>query len=212
MAKQLIFCSVPHGLQPGRSGYCLAAGHNDLPGSLIRQLEQETSVFPPNEKEDHPAKHEIRKTGGISWHVFSRQTTGIKDYTGRSSGLTHVIVERLDDFPEGLDPKTVLWSFKSWVTVIPEAPRAFGPAEEISLGSMTRKRVITFAGDGAETTSGAAKGREKGFNLDRNAGRSQPRPRPRSGIYWDGRRRRRRLPFIIGLGLVIAVCAAYFFF
>lgn len=211
MAKQLIFCSVPHGLQPGRSGYCLAAGHNDLPASLIRQLEQETSVFPPNEKEDHPPRHEIRKTGETSWHVFSRQTTGIKDYTGRSSGLTHVIVERVDAFPEGLDPRTVLWSFKSWVTVIPDRPRAFGPSEEISLGRMTRKSVA--AGTNEKSPDGPeARTHEDRFHLNPGAGRPQPQPQPRSGIYYHRKRRRKKLPILIGFGLVLAVCLALVFF
>jgi hypothetical protein len=115
------------------------AGHTDLPQSLIRRLEQETSVFPQKDNEDHAPTYELRKTGETEWHLFIRQTTGIKDYTGRTSGLTHVVVERADDFPKGLEPKTVLWKFKSWVTAIPDSPKAYTITEEIDLGTMSHK-------------------------------------------------------------------------
>ena len=185
MAKQLIFCSVPHGLQPGRSGYCLVAGHTDLPQSLIRQLEQETSVFPPEENEDHPAVHETKQIGETVWHIFSRQTTGIKDYTGRFSGLTHLLVEREEDLPEGLDPKTVLWKFKSWVTAIPDQPKTYGAAEEIHLDGMYQRTAT-----GPSTISQEEKGAEEdSFRLNPDANRARPAPRPRSGMYYDGKRR-----------------------
>ena len=185
MAKQLIFCSVPHGLQPGRTGYCLVAGHTDLPQSLIHQLEQETSVFPAEETEDHPAIHELKQIGETQWHVFSRQTTGIKDYTGRFSGLTHVIVERADDLPEGLDPKTVLWKFKSWVTAIPDQPKVYGAAEEINLDSMYDRRAT---GTNTATNEESEKN-EEGFRLNPDANQARPAPRPRSGMYYDGKPR-----------------------
>lgn len=204
MAKQLIFCSVPHGLQPGRSGYCLMAGHSDLPQSLIRQLEQETSVFPPNEKEDHPPRHERRMTGGTEWHLFIRQTTGIKDYTGRSSGLTHVIVEKVADSSPDLDPKRVLWAFKNWVTAIPDRPKVYGLQEEIQLGNMlTKLRPIP----GAEHTS-----KEESFKLNPDANRIRPAPKPRSGMYYDGKRRRKKWPLWTGLTLIAIVCAFIWIF
>ncbi len=207
MAKQLIFCSVPHGLQPGRSGYCLVAGHTDLPQTLIRQLEQETSVFPPEEKEDHPAVHEIKKVGEKEWHVFSRQTTGIKDYTGRFSGLTHVVVERDEDLPDGLDPKTILWKFKSWVTAIPDQPKAYGAAEEIHLDGMYQRKA---AGLGADTKKEA--GAEDGFRLNPDANRSRPAPRPRSGMYYHRRRRRKRRVWVVALVVVLGVVVWKLFF
>lgn len=187
MAKQLIFCSVPSGLQPGRSGYCLVAGHADLPKSLIRQLEQESSVFPQEQKEDHPAVHTVKTIGETDWHIFYRQTTGIKDYTGRFSGLTHAIVERAEDLPDGLDPKTVLWKFKSWVTAIPEKPNTYGPAEEVNLDNMYTRKM-----KGADTTGSEETAESKdSFKLNPDANRTRPAPRPRSGMYYDGRRKRR---------------------
>jgi hypothetical protein len=204
MAKQLIFCSVPHGLQPGRSGYCLMAGHSDLPQSLIRQLEQETSVFPPNEKEDHPSRHERRQIGGTEWHLFTRQTTGIKDYTGRSSGLTHVIAERVADFPTDLDPKRVLWAFKSWVTAIPDKPKVYGLQEEIQLSNMVSKpRPVS----GTEPIS-----KEEPFMLNPDANRIRPVPMPRRGMYYDRKRRNKRWPVLISLTLIAVALAAIWIF
>lgn len=211
MAKQLIFCSVPHGLQPGRSGYCLMAGHSDLPQSLIRLLEQETSVFPEEDKEEHPAQHEIKKIGDTDWHIFSRQTTGIKDYTGRFSGLTHVIVERDRDIPEGLDPKTVLWKFKSWVTAIPDQPKQYGNAEEIRLDSMYTRQAT---GTTTSTTSEESDNKDA-FRLNPDANRSRPAPRPRSGMYYSGRRRRRRKRrrrALLIIGAVLALLLIWFLF
>jgi len=69
MAKLLIFGSVPHGLQPWRSGYCLVAGHTDLPQSPIRLLEQETSVIPEG-VEVVPPCHKTRMVGDKEWHLF----------------------------------------------------------------------------------------------------------------------------------------------
>ncbi|MDB2499878.1 hypothetical protein N9X40_03385 [bacterium] len=208
MAKQLIFCSVPHGLQPGRSGYCLVAGHTELPQTLIRQLEQETSVFPPEEKEDHAAVHEIKKIGETEWHIFSRQTTGIKDYTGRFSGLTHVVVERDENLPDGLDPKTVLWKFKSWVTAIPDQPKAYGAAEEIHLDGMYQRKAT---GPTAETKEEEGE-EEDSFRLNPDANRARPAPRPRSGMYYDGKRRGKGRLWGLALLIVLGVVAWKLFF
>jgi len=203
MAKQLIFCSVPHGLQPDRSGYCLVAGHTDLPKSLIRQLEQETSVFPASENEDHPPTHQIRKTGDTEWHLFTRQTTGIKDYTGRSSGLTHVVVEHADDFPKKLDPKTILWTFKSWVTAIPDTPKNYGPSEIIDFENM----LLKHPGVRKETVNSSAEPEEElekdVFRLNPDANRARPTPQPRSGIYYDGKPKKNRLGWWIGFGVIL---------
>lgn len=197
MAKQLIFCSVPHGLQPGRSGYCLMAGHTDIPQSLIRQLEQETSVFPEFENEDHAPWHEIRKIGDTHWHLFIRQTTGIRDYTGRSSGLTHVIAEREKDLPDGLDPKTVLWSFKRWVTGIPAKPVVFGDREEIHLGGIP----TTQSAPPAQVLKATSPYQNEGFRVNTKARPKKPAPRPRSGIYYDGKPRRSSKRWWLGFGL-----------
>jgi hypothetical protein len=203
MAKQLIFCSVPHGLQPGRSGYCLMAGHTDMPQSLIRQLEQETSVFPANENEDHPPTHEVRKTGDTEWHLFIRQTTGIKDYTGRSSGLTHVIAERAEDYPEKLDPKTVLWKFKSWVTAIPDTPKAYGSSEVVLLENMMLMHPGEHPAKINNLADSETEAEEDIFKLNPDANRPRPTPQPRSGMYYDGKRKKSRLGWWIGLAVIL---------
>ena len=194
MAKQLIFCSVPHGLQPGRSGYCLMAGHTDIPQSLIRQLEQETSVFPEQQNEDHAPWHETRQVGGTVWHLFIRQTTGIKDYTGRSSGLTHILAERENDLPENLDPKTVLWSFKNWVTGIPDKPQNFTEKEEIPLSKIQESPAQNTQPDSS------AEPEYSSYRLNTGSKLKNPKPRPRSGIYYDGKRRKSSKFWWIGFG------------
>ena len=185
------------------------AGHTDLPQALIRQLEKETSVFPPEEKEDHPAVHEIKKIGENQWHIFSRQTTGIKDYTGRFSGLTHVLVERDEDLPEGLDPKTVLWKFKSWVTAIPDQPKSYGSTEEIHLDGMYQRSAKGPAASTEETDNEG----EEGFRLNPDANQARPAPQPRSGMYYDGKRRgKRRFWWILLAILALGILAWKLFF
>lgn len=204
MAKQLIFGSVPHGLQPGRSGYCLVAGHTDLPQSLIRQLEQETSVFPEEGEQLHP-RHEIRQTGDIEWHLFTQQTTGIKDYTGRLSGITHIIAERAEALPDNIDPNTLLQHFTNWVTTLPDLPKTFGQAEEINLADLSGqgnggRSVTPSRPERTDHSDKTAK-----FSLNTGPQPERPAPRRRRGIYYYGKRRRKSNAWWMLLSVLLVV-------
>ncbi|MDA0347018.1 MAG: hypothetical protein O3C43_05450 [Verrucomicrobia bacterium] len=200
MAKQLIFGSVPHGLQPGRSGYCLVAGHTDLPNSLIRQLEQETSVFPEG-VEVVPPCHKTRMVGDKEWHLFIHQTINIKDYTGRLSGVTHVIAERADNFSTGTHSESFLNNFTGWITEIPKMPEVFGEEKEIDLGGFQRVRndpPLKEAQPVGQSTGPT-------FRLDSTAETKRPVPRPRSGIYYERKPKRNRLGWWFAGGLLIVI-------
>lgn len=200
MAKQLIFGSVPHGLQPGRSGYCLVAGHTELPQSLIRQLEQETSVFPEG-VELVPPRHKTRMIGDWEWHLFIHQAINIKDYTGRLSGVTHVVAERADDFPSGLRPESFLTEFTGWISEIPMMPEVFGDEKEIVLSGDQRVRNNPPLKESQEITQPEA----PTFSLDSAAEIERPLPRPRSGIYYERNPKRNRLGWWISGGLLLVV-------
>ncbi len=201
MAKQLIFSSVPYGLQPGRSGYCLVAGHMDLPQSLIRQLEQETSVFPVGEELVAP-RHEVKQIGGTNWHLFINQATNLKDYSGRRSGVTHVIAECADRIPDGISPQEILIKLDGWITEIPKIPTAYDESFELSLPGTVRKTpsplVKTRSTDRTETDPESW--------IYSKSNRKRPVPRPRSGIYYDGRRRKKsHLTWILGALILLIV-------
>lgn len=198
MAKQLVFSSVPHGLQPGRSGYCLVAGHIELPQSLIRQLEQETSVFP--EKEAQP-RHETKFIGETKWHLFIKQSINLKDYTGRLSGVTHVIAERADQLPSGASTQEILAGISDWVTTIPKAPSTYDRSQDINLLRSPPLATPRTEDDVGHHPSSAA----TGFKIKADAQAIRPTPRPRSGIYYDrSPKKNSSLWWIIGAALLIA--------
>jgi hypothetical protein len=200
MAKQLIFGSVPHGLQPGRSGYCLVAGHTDLPQSLIRQLEQETSVFPGGSVTVLPC-HKTRMVGDKEWHLYIQQTFNIKDHTGRLSGITHVIAERAENLASGHQSESFLRNFTGWITEIPPRPQVYGENEEIDLGgSLWDRNNTPLRGMQARPQQN-----EPSFRLDPEAEQKRPAPRPRSGIYYDRKPKKNRLGWWIGGGVLLGI-------
>lgn len=204
MAKQLIFCSVPHGLQPGRSGYCLVAGHTDLPQSLIRQLEQETSVFPVGKGPLEPL-HSTRKLGETEWHLFIRQTIDIKDYTGRSSGLTHIIAERADRLPLTMEPQVILRTIKDWITTIPASPKVFGTDDEIQLAVLAPAHPEMMI----KPTPVSPAYPPDHFQVNIQARGKRRTPMPRSGIYYERKRKRSRLGWWILSGAAVVIILVF---
>ncbi len=200
MAKQLIFGSVPHGLQPWRSGYCLVAGHTDLPQSLIRQLEQETSVIPEG-VEVVPPCHKTRMVGDKEWHLFIHQATNIKDYTGRLSGVTHAIIERGDKIPRDQNSESFLKHFTGWVSEVPKVPKVFGEEEEIDLGGTRQDRNVQTLKQGQQV----AQSTEPVFQLNSITKKERPAPRPRSGIYYDRKPKGNRLVWWIAGGALLTI-------
>lgn len=197
MAKQLVFSSVPHGLQPGRSGYCLIAGHIELPQSLIRKLEQETSVFPVGEEVVAP-RHEVKQFGGTEWHLFINQTINIKDYSGRLSGVTHIIAESADRLPQGITSMEILNKLDNWITEVPKIPSVFDESHEILLPGIARKQAPA-----QDSSENRIESDPETWVYSKNR-RKRPSPRPRSGFYYDGRRKKQSLMmWVIGGGIIL---------
>ncbi len=199
MAKQLVFSSVPHGLQPGRSGYCLIAGHLELPQSLIRKLEQETSVFPVGEAIVAP-RHEVKQFGGTEWHLFINQTINIKDYSGRLSGVTHIIAESADSLPKEINPMEILNKLDNWITEVPKTPKVFNESHEILLPGIPKKEAPAIA---KNSSGNRIESDPETWVYSKNR-RTRPSPRPRSGFYYDRRRRKKSLMvWVIGGGVIL---------
>lgn len=87
MPLALVFTSAPHGLHPGRSGFCTVARHADMPERLAALLE---GLGTPHATPG-TATLTLRRmeAGGKTWHILSRFTAGGLDYTRRDNRLAH---------------------------------------------------------------------------------------------------------------------------
>ncbi len=106
MAFELVYTSVPRGVRPGSSGFCIVAYTNGLAGNLILQLESLSAYKPYFPHYDENAyrnpvaySHYILKSSGETLHILSRTCFCGLDYTKRSNKLAHHIVARHNEIP-----------------------------------------------------------------------------------------------------------------
>ena len=93
MPKELIFTSVPTGINPGSTGYCTVAKHKDIDRLLERELET-ISFYELMDVEYKPVVHAYRvlriNTG--TFYVLSRISFSGSDHTGRTNYLAHNLI------------------------------------------------------------------------------------------------------------------------
>ena len=114
MAWQLIFTSIPRGLQAGRSGYCTAARHKEIRERLVYEIER-VSQYDSGQHHAAPPiiyTYRILAVGSTNFYLLSRIVDAGADYTGRTNYLAHHLVfteAEVDQCP--FTPAEILYNF-----------------------------------------------------------------------------------------------------
>ena len=114
MAWQLIFTSIPRGLQAGRSGYCTAARHKEFRERLVYEIER-VSQYDSGQHHAAPPiiyTYRILAVGSTNFYLLSRIVDAGADYTGRTNYLAHHLVfteAEVDQCP--FTPAEILYNF-----------------------------------------------------------------------------------------------------
>ena len=94
MAFELVYTSVPRGLRPGSSGFCIVAYTNGLAANLALLLEGMSAYkahFPPYDpnasKNPIAYTHYIYRASGLSDHLLGRIAAGSGRCSGRIPGF-----------------------------------------------------------------------------------------------------------------------------
>jgi hypothetical protein len=93
MPKELIFTSVPTGINPGSTGYCTVAKHKDIDRLLERELET-VSFYELMDVEYKPVVNAYRvlKINTGTFYVLTRVSFSGSDHTGRTNYLAHNLI------------------------------------------------------------------------------------------------------------------------
>ncbi|MDB0031267.1 hypothetical protein N9E34_07345, partial [Opitutales bacterium] len=121
MPKELIFTSVPTGINPGSTGYCTVAKHKDIDRLLERELET-ISFYELMDVEYKPVVHAYRvlriNTG--TFYVLSRISFSGSDHTGRTNYLAHnLIFDESEVMSMQASPADFFLDEKGWLSVWP---------------------------------------------------------------------------------------------
>ncbi|MBT3635380.1 MAG: hypothetical protein HN531_00440 [Opitutae bacterium] len=127
MPKELIFTSVPSGIEPGSSGYCTIAKHKGIDRILSRALEG-VSFYEMMNLADKPVVHAYRilnlNTG--TFYALTRICFSGSDHTGRTNYLAHSLVFAKEEIPPGVTPAEIFLHGEGWLSGWPkDAPPAF---------------------------------------------------------------------------------------
>lgn len=133
MAKELVYTSVPRGLQPGKSGFCVAAATATLEDIWIRKLPDLTAyaaVAPLHGKDAHqnPVNYlyiNMNLPSQPPRRVFARISACDPDYTGRSNKIAHFIIADYAECPD--DGPAALLSRENFTTAWLDQPKALNP-------------------------------------------------------------------------------------
>lgn len=113
MAWELSITSAPHGLKPGRAGFCPVAHTRNMPPLLIERLETISGYrhveigAGPSPRNPVVWSHTILRLSGETYHVLSRICDAGRDYSGRSNRFAyHLVLKPGELIPAG--PATLL--------------------------------------------------------------------------------------------------------
>lgn len=106
MPSEIIYTSVPRGLQPGSFGLCVVAATSGIPPSLVEELVALSGYrhfFPPgtepNPKNPSVYFHLTTRVGARQCHLLSRVGDAGLDYTQRNNKIAHHLVFNEDELP-----------------------------------------------------------------------------------------------------------------
>lgn len=124
MPWQLIYTSVPRGLQAGQSGYCTAAYSVGIRPMLIQTLEQ-LSAYDHQAKFGHPVISAYRQTDlqGQKYHVLTRIQDAGLDFSGRSNYLAQHLVFASEELVRLPSPAAILLLWSGWLKQWAGEPR-----------------------------------------------------------------------------------------
>ena len=133
MPKELIFTSVPTGINPGSTGYCTVAKHKDIDRLLERELET-ISFYELMDVEYKPVVHAYRvlriNTG--TFYVLSRISFSGSDHTGRTNYLAHnLIFDESEVMSMQASPADFFLDGKGWLSSWPadRSPIFYNPGQ-----------------------------------------------------------------------------------
>lgn len=125
MTRELIFTSVPIGLEPGRSGYCTVARSKDIPKNMVREIEK-LSVLDLSQSILSPPKvssFRIIESGNLIHFLISRTRSAGNDYTNRTNYISHHLIFSSEDISGLPSPSAILDQWTGWKDEWDEQPR-----------------------------------------------------------------------------------------
>lgn len=120
MLEEVVYTSVPRGLNPQNNGYCIVAQSKQLSAQIEQRLMQFSTYQHLADSSSTPANysHTIFQTSSQQFHLLSRVGDGGKDYTERRCLFAHHIAET---DPGQLSPAGPAWTcanktlfYKQW--------------------------------------------------------------------------------------------------
>ncbi len=153
MAYELIYTSVPNGLQMGSSGFCTAAMTNGLSPALVQKLESLSGYKPcfshnsPNYIHNPVSYFNyLLRIGGENFSVLGRICSAGLDYTKRSNKLAHfLIVGEQEKFTCPAGPASFASGEAAFLESWNDQPRLF-QAERSVVGRDYQPRVAAHWG------------------------------------------------------------------
>lgn len=152
MAFELVYTSVPRGLRPGSSGFCIVAYTNGLAANLALLLEGMSAYkahFPPYDpnasKNPIAYTHYIYRASGLSDHLLGRIAFYGLDYTKRSNKLAHHLVLSESEAESVSGGPTAVFAQKGlFRTAWNEEPKLFRSQVEIHPAALPLQKAKTW--------------------------------------------------------------------
>ncbi|MDC0156410.1 formylglycine-generating enzyme family protein [Verrucomicrobia bacterium] len=125
MTRELIFTSVPVGLEPGRSGYCTVARSRDIPGKMVREIEKLSVLDLSQSTHSAPEVSSFRiiESGNSIHFLLSRTRSAGTDYTNRTNYISHHLIFSPEDVAGLPPPSAILDQWTGWKDGWDEQPR-----------------------------------------------------------------------------------------
>lgn len=148
MPWQLIFTSVPRGLQPGRSGYCTAAQSSGIRPLLVQQLEQLSAYTHLKAGGRWPIVSAYRQAdlSGQKYHVLTRIRDAGLDFSGRSNYLAHHLAFAPEEIAGLPSPAAILLHWNGWMNEWTGEPRLLPDLSLSDFQGVARNRFLPAHG------------------------------------------------------------------
>jgi hypothetical protein len=158
VAFELIYTSVPRGIRPGSSGFCIVAYTNGLAANIALQLEGLSAYKPYFPHYDENAarnpvafSHYLYSASREEMHILSRVCFNGLDYTKRSNKLAHHLVMGKGEMAAAQSgPSTILKQDGLFLAQWQGEPQLFPRQKEVDAPSVPLRKASAWeacAGD-----------------------------------------------------------------